>query len=151
MNRTGSSAIRRENISLSRSIIRDRSLDINVDDLRVTRQLDVGAFVRGIAMSARRKGGCTRPNSSRRECERLILQQWKVVDQWPGLTTDNLCRQIVLNPRRPKAYIAHIRSRTSVAQGDGLDLSVCHRGGHCGGRGQATKPHSDGCAFWAIW
>jgi YVTN family beta-propeller protein len=42
-----------------------------------------------------------------------------VVDTWPGASTDNLCRQVVVHPRRPKAYLAHVRSRTDVFGGNG--------------------------------
>jgi cytochrome c peroxidase len=41
------------------------------------------------------------------------------VDEWPGISSENLSRQLVLNPRRPKAYLAHIRSRVDVAHGAG--------------------------------
>lgn len=36
-----------------------------------------------------------------------------------GAATENLARQVVLHPTRPKAYIPHIRSRTSAAHGNG--------------------------------
>jgi DNA-binding beta-propeller fold protein YncE len=95
-----------------------RVVDINVDNLQVERQLDVGRFVRGIAISQDEKQLYTTEFLSSR-VQSIDLQEWKVVEQWPGLSTDNLCRQIAVNPRRPKAYLGHIRSRTSVAQGDG--------------------------------
>lgn len=43
----------------------------------------------------------------------------KVVEEWVGSAQDNLARQIILHPSRPKAYVPHIRSRITVAQGDG--------------------------------
>ncbi len=93
-------------------------VEIDPRELRITRQLDVGRFVRGLAISpAERRLYTTEFLSSL--VQAIDIDKWEVVDQWQGLSTDNLCRQIVLNPRRPKAYIAHIRSRTTVAHGDG--------------------------------
>src|SRR5262249_14958466 len=51
-----------------------------------------------------------------------------VSDSWKGHSTDNLCRHVVVHPRRPKAYLSHIRSHVHVAQGNGSifpQLSVC--------------------------
>jgi hypothetical protein len=43
----------------------------------------------------------------------------KEVDQWVGHSKDNLCRQVLLHPFRPKAYLPHIRSITNVNHGAG--------------------------------
>ena len=45
----------------------------------------------------------------------LIFKEGKVVDSWKGHTTDNLARHFLLHPRRPKAYLSHIRSKITVA------------------------------------
>lgn len=42
-----------------------------------------------------------------------------VVDRWKGAVADNLARQVAVHPRRPIAYIPHIRSRVERAQGTG--------------------------------
>ena len=38
----------------------------------------------------------------------------KVTDSWAGYESDNLARNVVLHPTRPKAYISHIRSRLTA-------------------------------------
>lgn len=43
----------------------------------------------------------------------------KESDFWKAASTDNLARQIVLHPTRPKAYIPHIRSKITAAHGQG--------------------------------
>ena len=43
----------------------------------------------------------------------------KVVDEWKGASTDNLCRQVVLHPTRAKAYVPHIRSKVNAVHGQG--------------------------------
>ena len=43
----------------------------------------------------------------------------KQTDFWKAISSDNLARQIVLHPTRPKAYIPHIRSRVTAVHGAG--------------------------------
>ena len=50
------------------------------------------------------------------------------MDTWPGRASDNLCRHVVLHPKRPKAYLSHLRSRTDVFNARGSifpELSIC--------------------------
>jgi YVTN family beta-propeller protein len=93
----------------------------------VTRTFPVGAFVRGLALS---------PDESRLYVTEYYtgilhavdLKTGSVVDSWKGHATDNLCRNVVLHPRRPKAYLSHIRSKIEVAHGNGSifpQLSIC--------------------------
>jgi YVTN family beta-propeller protein len=52
-----------------------------------------------------------------------------IVDSWKGQSVDNLCRQVVIHPHRPKAYLSHVRSRVSVADSNGSifpHLSICN-------------------------
>jgi hypothetical protein len=56
------------------------------------------------------------------------LKAGKVVDTWKGHSTDNLARHVLLHPRRPKAYLSHIRSKVHVNHGAGSifpQLTVC--------------------------
>jgi DNA-binding beta-propeller fold protein YncE len=95
-----------------------RVVDIDVSSLRIARQLDAGHFLRGIAISpAEERLYVTEFLTSR--VRAIDLSRWQVTDDWAGGRTDNLCRQIVLHPRRPKAYFTHVRSRTEVAHGAG--------------------------------
>src|SRR6516162_2973775 len=58
----------------------------------------------------------------------LDLKKGEVVDRWKGHTTDNLCRNVILHPRRPKAYLSHVRSKIDKIDGAGSifpQLSIC--------------------------
>jgi len=95
-----------------------RVLEIDISQRKVKRSIDVGAFIRGIAISPKEK----RLFVTEFYTSKLIAidtTSGKLVDEWPGLSTDNLCRQVALHPKRPKAYIPHIRSRTTVPHGEG--------------------------------
>src|SRR6266852_3235850 len=101
--------------------------EIDLKEQKVIRQLPVGAFVRGLALS---------PDENRLYVTEFYsavlhavdLKEWKVVDSWKGHSTDNLCRNVVVHPRRPKAYLSHIRSKIETIDGAGSifpHLSVC--------------------------
>jgi YVTN family beta-propeller protein len=101
--------------------------EIDLAEQKVTRQLAVGPFVRGLALS---------PDENRLYVTEFYsailravdLKEWKVVDSWTGHSTDNLCRNVVLHPRRPKAYLSHIRSKIDVIDSSGSifpHLSIC--------------------------
>jgi DNA-binding beta-propeller fold protein YncE len=93
-------------------------VEIEVPSFEIVRTLDVAPFVRGIAVADKdRRLYVTEYYTTK--VRAIDLETGDVVDQWPGIRTDNLSRQIVLNPRRPKAYLAHIRSRVDVAHGEG--------------------------------
>ncbi|HUG17691.1 MAG TPA: hypothetical protein VMM56_01865 [Planctomycetaceae bacterium] len=47
------------------------------------------------------------------------LRTKKLADEWTGVKTDNLARQIVLHPTLDRAYVPHIRSKVDVAHGEG--------------------------------
>ena len=95
-----------------------RVVEINTQQLKVVRQAEVGQFIRGIAFS---------PTSSRlfvteyytANVKALELDNLTVIDSWKGASTDNLARQLALNPRRPKAYVPNIRSRVTANHGQG--------------------------------
>jgi YVTN family beta-propeller protein len=101
--------------------------EIDLAGRKVVREMKVGAFVRGIALAPDEKRlyvteyytGILRA---------LDLAAGAVVDSWKGHSTDNLARHVVLHPRRPKAYLSHIRSRVNVIDGGGSifpQLSIC--------------------------
>jgi YVTN family beta-propeller protein len=85
---------------------------------KVFRELKAGSMVRGIALS---------PDETRvyvtefytAHLNALDLASGKVVDTWSGHSTDNLARNVVLHPRRPKAYVSHIRSIVDRIDGNG--------------------------------
>jgi len=95
-----------------------RVVEINVADQKVVREIPAGSFTRGIAIT---------PDDGR-----ILVTEYytgavialdpatgKAVDRWDGISNDNLARQIVLHPTRPKAYLAHIRSRVTAVHGEG--------------------------------
>jgi YVTN family beta-propeller protein len=101
--------------------------EIDLAARKVVREMKVGAFVRGLALA---------PDEKRlyvTEFYTAILRAvdlgtGKVVDSWKGHSTDNLSRHVVVHPRRPKAYLSHIRSRINIIDGGGAifpHLSIC--------------------------
>jgi YVTN family beta-propeller protein len=101
--------------------------EIDAAKRAVTRELKAGSMVRGLALS---------PDETRLYVTEfytgkllaLDLDTGKVVDSWTGHSTDNLARHVLLHPKRPKAYVAHIRSMVNVIDGGGSifpQLSVC--------------------------
>jgi YVTN family beta-propeller protein len=104
--------------------------EIDLDARRVTRTTKLGAFLRGIALAPdeRRLYVTEFYTGTLHAVELRADDEPAVVDTWPGVRSDNLCRQVVLHPSRPKAYLAHIRSRSEVFGGNGSifpHLSVC--------------------------
>jgi YVTN family beta-propeller protein len=101
--------------------------EIDVQKREVRRELKVGQFVRGLALSPDESALFVTEYYSA-VLHRLDLATGKVTDSWKGHSTDNLCRNVVVHPRRPKAYLSHIRSRTEVVNGNGSifpHLSIC--------------------------
>lgn len=91
---------------------------VDPDAGRVTRTYAAGQFARGLALSTSE--------------DRLLVTQYysgailgidlgsgQIVDEWAGMSNDNLARQIVVHPHRPKAYVPHIRSRVTAVHGEG--------------------------------
>jgi YVTN family beta-propeller protein len=84
----------------------------------ILRTLESGQFSRGIALSPDER--------------RLFITEYytggvlaidresgKIADRWQGTASENLARQVAVHPRRPKAYVPHIRSRVTVNHGEG--------------------------------
>jgi YVTN family beta-propeller protein len=101
--------------------------EIDTGKRKVLRELKAGSMVRGLALS---------PDEQRLYVTEfytgmliaLDRKSGAVVDRWKGHSTDNLCRNVILHPRRPKAYLSHIRSRIDVIDGSGSifpHLSIC--------------------------
>lgn len=101
--------------------------EIDAEKMAVVRTLKAGSFVRGISLSADER----RLYVAEFYTANLLaidLESGKVVDQWHGQSTENLCRQVLVHPRRPKAYLPHIRSRVHIIDGSGSifpHLSIC--------------------------
>jgi len=93
-------------------------LEIETAGRQITRTFAAGAFARGVAI-AEDAGRLFVTNYYTAQLLAIDLQTGAQVDEWTGTSFDNLCRQVVLNPRRDKAYLPHIRSRVTVAHGSG--------------------------------
>src|SRR5262249_5040362 len=87
--------------------------EVDLVERKIVRTIPAGAWARGIALA---------PDESRlyvtnyytATLTAIDLKDGKVVDTWPGRESDNLCRNVVLHPQRPKAYLSHLRSRTHI-------------------------------------
>jgi YVTN family beta-propeller protein len=101
--------------------------EIDLDALKVTRTMKAGSMVRGLALSPDER--CLYVTEFYTgKLRALDLETGNLVDEWAGHSSDNLCRNIVVHPRRPKAYLSHIRSMVGVNDGGGSifpHLSVC--------------------------
>ena len=93
-------------------------VEIDPRTAKITRTFPAGAFPRGIAIG---------PDGNQ-----LLISEYltatiraidrssgELVDEWPGSSTDNLARQLVIHPKRPKAYVTFIRSKVTAHQGAG--------------------------------
>jgi YVTN family beta-propeller protein len=101
--------------------------EIDVEKREVLREMKVGNFVRGIAYRAD-ENRLYITEFYTGSLLALDLETGKVVDSWKGQSPDNLARHVVLHPRRGKAYLSHVRSRTERALGAGSifpQVSIC--------------------------
>jgi len=89
---------------------------INTKTGKIDQKKHVGQFLRGIASH---DGKLFVTEYYTAKVLALNSETLEVVDEWAGTSQDNLARQITIHPTRPKAYLAHIRSRTNVAHGNG--------------------------------
>jgi DNA-binding beta-propeller fold protein YncE len=101
--------------------------EIDLAAQRVVRELKVGSFLRGLALSPD-EGRLYVTEFHTAMLHAVGLPSGAVVDSWKGHSTDNLCRHVAIHPRRPKAYLSHIRSRIDVIDGGGSifpQVSIC--------------------------
>ncbi|MAV37757.1 MAG: hypothetical protein CMJ59_20125 [Planctomycetaceae bacterium] len=95
-----------------------RVVEIDAASGKLVRELQVGRFLRGIAITPdQRRLLVTEYYTTR--IQSIDLATGEVNDQWTGARTDNLSRQIVVHPNRPKAYFPHLRSRVKAVHGEG--------------------------------
>jgi YVTN family beta-propeller protein len=92
--------------------------EIDLVNGKVLREIPAGAMPRGIALAPDRKRVYVTEFYTG-VLNAIDLESGKIVDSWKGHSTDNLARNVVLHPTRPKAYVAHIRSMIKVADGAG--------------------------------
>jgi YVTN family beta-propeller protein len=92
--------------------------EIDLDARKVVRKMPAGKFIRGVALSPDESRLCVTEFFTA-NLHAIDLASGKVVDSWTGLESDNLCRNVVLHPRRPKAYLSHTRSSVTVISARG--------------------------------
>lgn len=93
-------------------------IEIDSTTHQINRTWEAGKFTRGLALA---------PDESRiyiTEYYTGIVKSFdrgsgKLVEEWVGSPQDNLARQIVVHPTKPKAFLPHQRSRTNVNHGSG--------------------------------
>lgn len=96
--------------------------ELDLKAMKVINKFPVGSYVRGISIA---------PDEKRLYVTEFYngilhavdLSTNKVVDSWKGHSTANLCRQVAIHPKRPKAYLPHIRSKIKAHQGAGSIFS----------------------------
>ena len=101
--------------------------EIDIAARKVIRTIPAGKWARGIALSADGKMLYVTDFYSA-SLRAIDLQRGEVVDVWEGHATQNLCRNVVLHPTRPKAYLSHQVSRVTVFDSESSiipELSIC--------------------------
>lgn len=92
--------------------------EINAKERKLLRQMKVAPFIRGLALAPDEKRLYV-TGYYNAALYAVDLAAGKVVDEWPAQPSQNLARNVVLHPARPKAYVPHLRSRTEVIDGSG--------------------------------
>jgi len=95
--------------------------EIDVESRRVLREMAAGAMPRGLALDEQRQQIYVTEYLTA-AIVAISLESGSIVDRWQGPSSENLARQLVIHPNRPKAYVPHIRSRVNVHQGEGSVL-----------------------------
>jgi YVTN family beta-propeller protein len=95
--------------------------EIDPEARRVLREMSAGVMPRGLALDENRHRVYITEYLSAAILA-IDLESGSIVDRWQGPSSENLARQLVVHPTRPKAYVPHIRSRVNVHQGEGSVL-----------------------------
>lgn len=93
-------------------------IEIDTTTHQTLRQWEAGKFAKGLAIA---------PDESRlyvSEYYTGVIRSFdratgKAVEEWVGSPQDNLARQLVVHPTRPKVYLPHQRSKNTIAHGSG--------------------------------
>lgn len=95
-----------------------RIAEIDAASGKLLREFNAGSFPRGIAISSDEQQLVTAEYLTA-HLRAFDIVSGKQTDEWLAGPTDNLARQVVLHPKRAKAYVAHIRSRVEIPHGAG--------------------------------
>lgn len=100
---------------------------IDIPARKVLKTIKAGEAIRGIALSADEKTLYVTEFFTAK-LHAIDIAAGKVVDTWAGQEAENLCRNVVLHPKWPKAYLPHIKSRVVGFDARGsifTHLAVC--------------------------
>ena len=114
-------------------------LEIDPESASIKRTFTAGAFPRGIALQESEKRLYVSEYLAA-TVHAISLDTGEIVDSWTGVSSENLSRQLVVHPSRPKLYMPHVRSRVTVNQGEGSIvpiISVIDR--QAGGEGRRRR------------
>ncbi len=87
--------------------------EIDLENWRVKRNLSAGEWCRGLALNAD-ESRLYVTNFYSGTLTALDRVSGRVVDTWPGRIDENLSRHVLIHPKREKAYLSLLRSRTEV-------------------------------------
>jgi YVTN family beta-propeller protein len=93
-------------------------VEIDARSRRIVRTLNAGSFPRGLALSADEQTAVVSEYYTA-VVRFLELSSGKEIAAVPAAATDNLARQVVVHPTRPKVYVPHQRSKITAAHGEG--------------------------------
>jgi YVTN family beta-propeller protein len=94
-------------------------VEVDLAEGAVKRTFSIGKFARGLALSSDEKRLYVTEFYSAALAV-VDLERGAIVERLEGnSSTDNLSRHVSLHPTRPKAYLAHLRSRVTQAHGEG--------------------------------
>ena len=101
--------------------------EIDIAARKVSRTFKAGPNARGIAFSAD-ESTLYVTEFLTAKLHAISIDSGKLTDTWAGYESDNLARHVVLHPKRPKAYLSHLRSRVTSHEARGSifpQLSIC--------------------------
>ncbi|MBC7818039.1 MAG: hypothetical protein IAG10_14205, partial [Planctomycetaceae bacterium] len=93
-------------------------IEIDTRSRQIVRTLNAGSFPRGLALSADEQTAIVTEYYTA-TVRFLELSSGKEFAAVPASATDNLARQVVVHPTRPKVYVPHQRSKITSAHGEG--------------------------------
>ncbi len=114
-------------------------LEYGVPEKKTLRTFPAGSMLRGVALAEKQQRLYVTEYLTSTVAA-ISLETGEVVDRWAGTPSENLARQIVVHPTRPKAYVPHIRSRTNVDKGEGAIVPFITVVETEGGTGRRRKP-----------
>ena len=118
--------------------------EVDVENRKVLRTFKAGECIRGIALS-HDESTILVTEFFTAKLIALDRATGKVAETWVGGETENLCRNVVLHPKWPTAYLAHLRSRVTGFDASGSifgQLTACDVGPAKGPAADRRRAHA---------